>query len=197
MGNQRTRQAIVVAVDDINPNQMTDKLALFNEDGSPYARTTEVDVQALVDEAVGPLLSGADSSVDTFIEAYNRFLADESAAAALTTTVSGKVSKTGDETVAGVKTFSSAPVVPDASFAEAKVLGLTADLAAKETPAGAQSKVDAGFTALLSKRSLNLRDIVTPSGTNDTAAVNAALAAFDAAGRGPCYEPARNEYWTS
>lgn len=34
------------------------------------------------------------------------------------------VHKTGAETVAGVKTFSSAPVVPDGSFTEAKTVGL-------------------------------------------------------------------------
>lgn len=38
------------------------------------------------------------------------------------------IHKTGAETVAGVKTFTSAPVVPDASFAIAKVSGLQAAL---------------------------------------------------------------------
>lgn len=42
------------------------------------------------------------------------------------------------------------------------------------------------------KRALNLRDVVTPSGTNDTAAVNAALAAFDAAGGGVLRIPRDN-----
>lgn len=41
------------------------------------------------------------------------------------------VKVTGAQTVAGVKTFSSAPVVPDASFATAKVTGLDAALVAK------------------------------------------------------------------
>lgn len=35
---------------------------------------------------------------------------------------------TGDEAIAGVKTFATAPVVPDASFAIAKVIGLQAEL---------------------------------------------------------------------
>lgn len=37
----------------------------------------------------------------------------------------------GDATVAGVKTFSSAPVVPDAAFPQAKVASLVSDLAGK------------------------------------------------------------------
>ena len=41
------------------------------------------------------------------------------------------VHNTGAETVAGVKTFSSAPVVPSNSFSETAVIGLTADLASK------------------------------------------------------------------
>ena len=41
------------------------------------------------------------------------------------------VKDTGDETIAGVKTFSSAPVVPDASFTIAKTSGLQSALDAK------------------------------------------------------------------
>ncbi len=46
---------------------------------------------ALVNAAVATLASGAPSTLDTFLEAYNRFLADESAAAALTTLVGTKI----------------------------------------------------------------------------------------------------------
>lgn len=45
------------------------------------------------------------------------------------------------QTIAGIKTFSSAPVVPDASFTQAKVQNLTTDLASKQTS-------DATLTAL-------------------------------------------------
>lgn len=41
------------------------------------------------------------------------------------------VKLTGDQTIAGTKTFSTVPVVPDGSIAQAKVTGLTTDLAAK------------------------------------------------------------------
>lgn len=44
---------------------------------------------------------------------------------------SAVVHKTGAETIAGIKTFSSAPVVPDASFSTAKVSGLDTALGNK------------------------------------------------------------------
>lgn len=44
---------------------------------------------------------------------------------------SSVVHNTGAETVAGVKTFSSSPIVPDGSFAETAVTNLVTDLAAK------------------------------------------------------------------
>jgi hypothetical protein len=44
---------------------------------------------------------------------------------------SAVVHNTGAETIAGVKTFSSAPVVPSSSFPESAVTNLTTDLAAK------------------------------------------------------------------
>lgn len=49
---------------------------------------------------------------------------------------SAVVHNTGAETIAGVKTFSSAPVVPAASFGEDRITGLVADLAAKLALAG-------------------------------------------------------------
>ncbi len=47
------------------------------------------------------------------------------------TSIASKVSLTGAETIAGVKTFSSAPAVPDASFSIAKTSGLQTALNAK------------------------------------------------------------------
>ncbi len=55
---------------------------------------------------------------------------------------SAVVHNTGAETIAGIKTFSSAPIVPDGSFAEAKVNNLTTDLAAKLDKATATTKGD-------------------------------------------------------
>lgn len=53
-------------------------------------RTAQV---AALQASLDALTSGADPSLDTFLEAYNRFLSDESAASALTQTVAGKVDK--------------------------------------------------------------------------------------------------------
>ena len=47
------------------------------------------------------------------------------------TALNGKVNNTGNETIAGVKTFSSAPVVPDGSFTIAKTTGLQTALDGK------------------------------------------------------------------
>ena len=49
------------------------------------------------------------------------------------------VHNTGDEPVAGVKTFAAAPVVPDGSFSIAKVLGLQASLESKASLAQANT----------------------------------------------------------
>lgn len=56
------------------------------------------------------------------------------------------VKLTGAQTVGGVKTFSSAPVVPDSSFATSKVAGLDSALAGKA--ATAHSHVTADVTGL-------------------------------------------------
>jgi hypothetical protein len=65
--------------------------------------------------------------------------ADEAALSAL------YVGLTGAQTVAGVKTFSSAPVVPDGSFAVAKTTGLQAALDLKAPLAGAGFTGNLGF----------------------------------------------------
>lgn len=56
----------------------------------------------------------------------------QATAIALKATDTAVVHNTGAETVAGVKTFSSAPVVPSAAFPESAVANLTTDLAATE-----------------------------------------------------------------
>ena len=48
---------------------------------------------------------------------------------------SAVVHDTGNETIGGIKTFTSSPVVPDSSFAQSKVTNLTSDLANKANTA--------------------------------------------------------------
>lgn len=71
--------------------------------------------------------------------------------AALQTDIDGKVGKTGNETVAGIKTFSSAPVVPDASFSLAKLANIaSARLVGRGTAgSGAPTQVSIGSALLL------------------------------------------------
>lgn len=114
-------------------------------------------LKALVDAVqtqVTAILSGADTSVDTFLEIYNRFLADESTAAALTTTVAGKLAKasnlsdltSADTALTNLGVSATGKLIlAMASYSalktalaitESDVSGLTADLAAKLALAG-------------------------------------------------------------
>lgn len=90
-----------------------------------------------IQAAVTALINGAPGALDTLKELADALAAsdsaDDAAIAALVTSIAEKVSLTGAETIAGVKTFSSAPVVPDGSFTTAKVTGLDTALASKIT----------------------------------------------------------------
>jgi hypothetical protein len=84
----------------------------------------------------GTLKKAADISAATQAAAAAQAKAD---AAAPSTIV---VHNTTDETIAGIKTFSSAPVVPTSSFPESAVTNLTTDLSAKIDKATATTKGD-------------------------------------------------------
>lgn len=86
----------------------------------------EVDNTADADKPVSTAQAAADTAV------ADAASADLSAAIdTLVSVLAVKVNNTGAETIAGVKTFSSAPVVPSGSFAESAVQNLVSDLAAK------------------------------------------------------------------
>lgn len=80
-------------------------------------------------------------SVDNTSDTSKPVSTAQAAAIALKADDSAVVKMTGAQSVAGVKTFSSAPVVPDASFAIAKTTGLQTALDAKATTASVTAKV--------------------------------------------------------
>jgi len=92
---------------------------------------------AEIDAAVASLVDGAPALLDTLNELAAALGDDANFASTVTTALGLKaadadvVKLTGAQTVAGVKTFSSAPSVPDASFAIAKVSGLQTALDGK------------------------------------------------------------------
>ena len=121
------------AIDDVTPSSST-----------VYSSTkTEAEISA----AVSALVDTAPGTLDTLNE-LAAALGDDPDFATTTTTLIGTkandadvVKLTGAQTVAGIKTFSASPVVPDGSFAIAKVTGLQTALDAKA------ASVDVGDTA--------------------------------------------------
>lgn len=90
-----------------------------------------------ISSAVSALVDAAPGTLDTLNELAAALGDDANFAATITATVATKadassvVTLTGAQTVAGVKTFSSSPVVPNASFAIAATSGLQTALDAK------------------------------------------------------------------
>lgn len=98
---------------------------------------TDEQIDARVNTAITNLVGAAPSALDTLAEIATSLNNNANLAGTLTSAIAAKaddtavVKLTGAQTVAGVKTFSSAPVVPDASFAIAKTNGLQSALDAK------------------------------------------------------------------
>jgi hypothetical protein len=89
-------------------------------------------------------------NVDNTSDASKPVSTAQAAAIAAKATDTAVVHNTGAETVAGVKTFSSAPVVPSNSFPESAITNLTTDLAAKQATlvSGTNIKTINGTTLL-------------------------------------------------
>lgn len=104
--------------------------------------TTKIAASTILDANISPTAAIAKSKlaslniVDADVSAIS-----ESKVTGLTTDLAAKaadstvVHNSGTETIAGVKTFSSAPVVPSGAFPESAITNLTTDLAAKATDA--------------------------------------------------------------
>ncbi len=98
-----------------------------------------VDVDPTTLDPTAPVSPAWQTYIDAIVatEAALRTAAD-----ALKANDADVVHDTGNETVAGVKTFSSAPVVPSSAFPESAVTGLVDDLAAKQPIATLEAFVD-------------------------------------------------------
>lgn len=94
-------------------------------------------VDAEIDAALATLVNTAPEALNTLNELAAALNDDPNFATTLTNLVGTKandsdvVKLTGAQTIAGIKTFSSAPVVPDASFTIAKIADLQLALDAK------------------------------------------------------------------
>jgi hypothetical protein len=136
-------------------------MAVFPARGQKAPDYWDAQLQEYIDEADN---SKADADA-TATALADKADADETAdainekadAAAVTAALAAKaddsvvVKLTGAQTVAGVKTFSSAPAVPDDAFTKAKVLNLDEDLAALEPlrTAVTQAEAEAGTSATI------------------------------------------------
>lgn len=90
----------------------------------PSDAQSAAQVDTRSDARIAAWVGAADGALNTLAELGDALGDDANFAATMTTALAGKVSKTGAETITGTKTFSSAPVVPDDSFALAKIIGL-------------------------------------------------------------------------
>lgn len=94
-------------------------------------------IDTRISAAVASLVAGAPEALDTLSELATALEGTDDTIAGMLTTIGTKandsavVHLTGAETIAGIKSFSSAPVVPDNAFAQSKVNGLTTALAGK------------------------------------------------------------------
>ncbi len=136
-------KGIVQLAGDLSGTAAAPTVATGTITGTKIANTTITDANVAASAAIAKTklapLAIVDADVSTISQSKVTNLITDLSAKANDTNV---VHLTGNETIAGTKTFSSAPTVPDSSFTQAKVTNLTTDLAAKETPAGAQAKVD-------------------------------------------------------
>lgn len=140
---------LVAALNELNAAIGAIDLTDLISDATTATTTTwsSTKINSSIDAAVSALVDGAPGVLDTLNELAAALGDDADFTTTITNLINAKaddsavVHVTGDETVAGIKTFTSAPVVPDASFAIAKVDGLQTALDAKANSA------DVGDTA--------------------------------------------------
>lgn len=145
--NTTSKTTLVSAINEVNTAlsniDVSGQVAALIDDTA--TSTTKVwsssKTNTAIGAAVAAVVDAAPAALDTLNELAAALGDDANYASTITTALSAKaadnvvVKLTGDQTVAGIKTFSSAPVVPDAAFAIAKVSGLQTALDAKASTA--------------------------------------------------------------
>jgi len=145
--NTTSKTSVVSAINEVNTAlgniDVSGQVAALIDDTA--TSTTKVwsssKTNTAIGAAVAAVVDAAPAALDTLNELAAALGDDANYASTITTALSAKaadadvVKLTGAQTVAGIKTFSSAPVVPDAAFAIAKVSGLQTALDAKASTA--------------------------------------------------------------
>jgi len=75
--------------------------------------STQLATTAFVASAIANLVASSPAALDTLSELAAALGNDPNFATSIATTLGGKVGKTGNESIAGIKTFTSSPIVPD------------------------------------------------------------------------------------
>ncbi len=123
-----TAAAPVISAGAIGTSKLATGAVTTNEIADGTITNTDISASAAIAKTKLAALNIGDADVAAISESKVTNLTSDLAAKATDANV---VHLTGAETIAGVKTFSSAPVVPSASFPESAVTNLTTDLAAK------------------------------------------------------------------
>lgn len=130
---------LVNALNELNTAIQSVDLTALIDDAATANDTTwsSTKISGEIDAAVAALVDGAPDLLNTLDELAAALGDDESFATSISNSLATKANDAdvvhiaGTETITGAKTFSVAPVVPDASFAIAKVDGLQAELDSK------------------------------------------------------------------
>lgn len=141
--NTTSKTNLVSAINEVNTAvsniDVSSQLAeLIDDTGTSTSNVwSSSKTSSEITSAVAAVVDAAPAALDTLNELAAALGDNANYAGTITTALAEKakdsdvVKLASDQTIAGVKTFSTSPVVPDASFAIAKVSGLQAALDAK------------------------------------------------------------------
>ncbi|MGI8542053.1 MAG: hypothetical protein ACR2MD_01070 [Aridibacter sp.] len=147
--------------------------------------------QSVADFIIAQLTTLAPATLDTFKELADALGNDPNFAASTAALIASKVSKTGDETVAGVKTFTSSPIVPDPidntdtvnkQYAQSLIAAISNTGGSESNItaliSGGQTILEAGYTYRVSAAAYFIQGLRYDS-TEQTVTLDTADAAFD------------------